>query len=108
MPKKRKTRKQKIIHDQRVYAVHETPPLMTSPQKNETLPKEQEAIAPDMTFTLPTSTNKATVTSKRTKTETVTVSSSEYGYIGNDLIRTALLTGAIVLTELLIRLFFVR
>lgn len=104
MPKKRKTRKQKISLDQKRQTVHEITPSVTTPQKIETQKTEQETMTSGVTFALPITTHET----QRQKVEAVTVSSNEYGYLGNDLMRTALLTSAIIFAELLIRLFFVH
>jgi len=97
MPKKRKTRQQKISTDQRRSEVSLSP--ISAPQ---------EQASPSVTFSLPASQKDKPVVQKaiQPQRETVTISIGEYGYLANDLMRTALLTGAIVLTELLIKILF--
>jgi hypothetical protein len=107
MPKKRKTRKQKIQFDQKRQAVHEIPPVIAS-QKNDTRSSPQTSTVPDVAFSLPRATEEKksapeTVTSKET---VVTVPADDYGYLGIDLAKTAIVTCAIVVTEIVIRILF--
>ena len=106
MPKKRKTRKEKLLHDKKKLAVHEIAPSEVTSTKSQTPAAHQEA-ATSGTFSLPVVTEKPQSTPDKIKqtTPTVSISTGEYGYLGTDLMRTALLTGAIVFAELLIRLF---
>jgi hypothetical protein len=109
MPKTRKTRKQKIQHDQKKPAVHDMTPSEVSSSRSQAHQTEQTPVATE-TYSLPTNETKtptATVKAKETPLK-VTVSTTEYGYLSNDLMRTALLTGAIVFAELVIRMFVVR
>ena len=110
MPKKRKTRKEKILNDKKSRVVPEsTSPIASSPQ-NETQQQKQEPVSAGMTFSLPQIKNETSKVPQKTKQSsgTITVSTSDYGYLSNDLMRTALLTGAIVFAELIIKLFIVR
>ena len=109
MPKTRKTRKQKMQHDQKKVTVHDMTPSGISSPKTET-PVTKQTSESTGTYSLPTAETKPQTTTTKAKdiTPVVTVSSSEYGYLSNDLMRTALLTGAIVFAELLIRLFVVH
>ena len=105
MPKTRKTRKQKIHHDQKRSAVHDMTPSSVSSSPTQTHQTEQTPVTTG-TYSLPTAETKPPTA--HAKTREVTISTTEYGYLSNDLMRTALLTGAIVLAELVIRLFIVH
>ena len=110
MPKKRKTRKEKLQHDQKRQPVHsETKSIISSPKK-ETQQQKQEAQTSGMTFSLPAKQQEAPKVTPPTKQSStpISISHSEYGYLSNDLMRTALLTGAIVFAELFIKLFIVH
>ena len=108
MPKKRKTRKEKLHHDQKRQTVHESSASVVSSSKTEA--QKQESITPGMTFSLPETQKQSTQTPPKTKqsAEPITIAHSEYGYLSNDLMRTALLTGAIIFAELFIKLFIVH
>jgi hypothetical protein len=108
MPKKRKTRKEKKLLDQKKQTVHEsTPPVESSPQGQSNQLKQESVATGMMTFSLPETHRKTSEAPVKTKpvAQTITVSQNEYGYLSNDLMRTALLTGAIVFAELVIKLF---
>ena len=109
MPKTRKTRKQKMQRDQKRPTVHDMTPPEVSSSRTQTHQAEQTPVATE-TYSLSTNETKTpTVTAKAKETASkVTVSTTEYGYLSNDLMRTALLTGAIVLAELVIRMFVVH
>jgi hypothetical protein len=109
MPKKRKTRKQKISTDQKS-VVREIVPSTDSSQSNSTSPKQQESVTPGMTFSLPTHfhPNQTVQKEKKISAGTAAISTADYGYLSIDLMRTALLSVAVVIAELLIRLFFVH
>lgn len=104
MPKKRKTRKQKILTDHKKQVVSEMTLPATSAPMQSTEKIKQESITTG-TFTLPTITEHKPHT---TKNQPIIVSISEYGYLPTDLLRTAVLSGAIIITELLIRFTFVH
>jgi hypothetical protein len=109
MPKKRKTLKQKINKDLKRHVGPEiTPPALSTPMQVTQVIK-QETITTG-TFTLPTLTDKQSSLSNSAKQgiEAVTVSTSEYGYLPTDLLRTAVISGAIIITEIFIRFFFVH
>jgi len=109
MPKKRKTKKEKMHLDQKKQTVQKvTEPVASSP-KSETQ-ERQESSTTGMTFSLPETQQKITQTSQKEKSspQTISISTNEYGYLSNDLMRTALLTGAIVFAELVIKLFIVH
>jgi hypothetical protein len=111
MPKRRKTRKDKMLLDQKRQTVHEsTPSVVSSPQTETHQQKEESVATGSMTFSLPETQHKTSEVAQKPKavTETITVSTNEYGYLSNDLMRTALLTGAIVFAELVIKLFIVH
>jgi hypothetical protein len=109
MPKKRKTKKQKILHDNKRQTVPEVVSPLPSSSQKETQESAQQTVTP-ATFSLPVASEKPHTAPEKAKTTTpaVTVSTTEYGYLSTDLMKTALLTGAIVFAELLIRLFFVH
>lgn len=108
MPKKRKTRKQKMLTEQKKQAVHETVPLVDLSEKNAAPATQLPASAQQITFSLPKHYNNQTEHAKERKpaAAAVAISTSEYGYIGKDLMRTALLSGAIVIAEILIKMWF--
>jgi len=99
MPKKRKTRQQKKVTDLKRQDGHQ----VTS--SRESSPSLSPVSAHDsITFSLPT-----TSTAKREmpgKTAAVAITTNEYGYLKNDLLKTAFLTIAISITELIIRFMF--
>jgi len=107
MPKKRKTRKQKILLDTKRHMVSETPSVSSS-QKKETPQKKQNTIMPGATFSLSTVATDKLSSPKKTSTNTssVIISTQEYTYLGNDMIKTAIVTGAIVIAEIVIRFLF--
>lgn len=101
MPKKRKTRKEKMYVDQKRQIPLDV--SVSTSQKNDTsLPQKEQ------TFSLPISHSiLALAQNERAHKITVgPISTESYNYLGRDLIRTALLTGAIVLAEMLIRILF--
>jgi hypothetical protein len=108
MPKKRKTRNQKISSEQKRQIVHETVLSVDSSSNKTTQSIQQETANQGMTFSLPTNYHSTQTVQKEKKTTSAvtSISTSEYGYLGKDLMRTALLSGAIVIAELLIRLFY--
>ena len=104
MPKKRKTLKQKIQTEQKQHTVSETSVPTVSTQHNTQVVQD---VPTQTTFSLPTE-HLATKTIKKPLQETITVATVEYDYLGKDLVKTALLTGAIVLAELVIKLFIMH
>ncbi|HWY79874.1 MAG TPA: hypothetical protein VNW29_05965 [Candidatus Sulfotelmatobacter sp.] len=109
MPKKRKTRKQKIQTAQKKDMALEIEPLDTPSQKIETQSPTQKTATTDMTFSFSTTPKKpATPKSTQQMSNPVAISTSEYGYLLKDLMKTAIVTGAIVIAELLIRLFYLH
>ncbi|HVA96618.1 MAG TPA: hypothetical protein VND99_03105 [Candidatus Acidoferrales bacterium] len=108
MPKKRKTRKQKIHIDQKKQVVHEQAPSVAVSQKKKTPSTEQQSPMPGVTFSLSASNapkQTASIISKP-RSSAVAISTEEYGYLGIDLMKTAIVTGAIVITEIIIRILF--
>lgn len=101
MPKKRKTRKQKISLEQKRQEVHET----VSPVDSST-PSSHQTIATTEAFSLPTNYHQSTQKERTTVAQPTTISTGEYGYLGKDLMKSAVLSGSIVIAELLIRLFY--
>jgi len=110
MPKKRKTRKQKISIDQKRQVVDEVSPFNESSPNNSTPLTQQEAVPQGMTFSLPTHfhPNQTIQKGRKITSESVVISTTDYGYLANDLIKTALLSVTIVIAEILIRLFYVH
>jgi len=106
MPKKRKTRKEKLLHDQKRQTVHESTSSVVVSPKTETEQK-QESVTPAMTFSL-SATQEQPAKTPQKKATTISISTDEYAYLSNDLMRTALLTVAIVFAELVIKLFIVH
>ena len=108
MPKKRKTRKQKILNEQKRQVVHETLPSVELSEKQAAPLAQQPITTQGLTFSLPTNYNTAHSVQKEKKpvAASVVISTNEYGYIGKDLMRTALLSAAIVLAEMLIKMWF--
>jgi hypothetical protein len=102
MPKKRKTLQNKILADQKRQMIHKTESSVISSSQTTV---EQNQTKPGVTFSLPTSQG-AVQKAVKPQHEAITITTGEYGYLTNDLMRTALLTGAIVLTELLVKILF--
>ncbi|HSX09105.1 MAG TPA: hypothetical protein VLF93_03055 [Candidatus Saccharimonadales bacterium] len=107
MPKKRKTRKQKILSEQKRVTVHEVTPS-TESHSVSTHDHHESTAVHGTTFSLPTNYTQTHKTPEKKSSETAAISTNDYGYLGNDLIRTALLSGAIVIAELLIRLVYIH
>lgn len=96
MPKKRKTRKQKLLLNTKRNVV------------NETSSAEQNTAMLDATFSLSALPTDQLATPKKTSnnSSSVTISTQEYTYLGNDMLKTTIVTGAIIITELAIRFLF--
>jgi hypothetical protein len=107
MPKKRKTRKEKILHDQKEKTVHQVAPPVVSSPKNVAHPQAETTVT-SATFSLPITKEKISAKPEKIKEtpQTITIATNDYGYLSTDLMRTALLTGAIVFAELLIKILF--
>jgi hypothetical protein len=107
MPKKRKTKKEKLQKDHKRQVVHQAQPSVIS---SEQLGKhtDQQIPTQGMTFSIPTSNTEVQSAPRKTKpTQTTTViSTEEYGYLGVDLLKTAIVTCAVVITEVIIRILF--
>ncbi len=108
MPKKRKTRKQKISSEKKQSLVPKSTQFTGSSDSASTQVAQKESAGEGMMFSLPTNYRATHPDQKEKKPIVVTasISTSEYGYLGKDLMRTALLSGAIIVAELLIRLFY--
>jgi hypothetical protein len=106
MPKKRKTRKEKILTDQKKQVVHVTPSAVVSSEKNENHQSDNQTPAQGMTFTLSTANTEVQTSPKKTKPAAAVISTEEYGYLGVDLLKTAIVTSAVVITEIVIRILF--
>ena len=109
MPKKRKTRKEKVLNEQKRQVVQNITPSMEVSQRSTTPLAQQSTPAQGMTFSLPSSYNRSNAKKEIVSpVKTTIISTADYGYLGKDLIRTTLISGAIVLAELLIRLFYLH
>jgi hypothetical protein len=108
MPKKRKTKKDKILLDHKKQVVHKDVNIVISSPVKETRQKQESSSS--LTFSLPTDQHKPSekLVINKPSSQTITVAQSEYTYLSNDLMRTALLTCAIFFTELFIKLFIVH
>ncbi len=116
MPKKKKTRKQKLQADARRQMIPSVSSSSTPvlPAQEPTQPQETNERS-ESTFSLPKSyTTKSPPTKKlheekiHTSTQTVSIATHGYQYLAHDLRKTAFLTSAIVVAELLIRFIFER
>jgi len=109
MPKKRKTRKQKISVEQKRHTVQNTIESTESTQTIVAHTSQQNREVQGVTFSLPNTIQTNLKNTIKPSNHTIKIiSTSEYGYLANDLTRTALLCIAIVITEILIRLFYVH
>ena len=102
MPKKRKTKEQKIIAEHRQWAVHETAPSGVSSQNH----ASQETASQGTTFSLASIKTDKPTSQKSSQTTAVTIATDEYKYLPIDLSKTAIVTGAIVITEIIVRIVF--
>jgi hypothetical protein len=108
MPKKRKTRKAKILTDRKKQVIHETPVSVISSEKKGARQANQQVPMQGMTFSLSTTNTEGQPASRKTQpvAKTTVISTDEYGYLGIDLLKTAIVTAAIVVTEIVIRILF--
>ncbi len=108
MPKKRKTREQKILAQEKRQAVQETAPSIVSSQKNDRQPTSTQTLMQGATFSLPAITPDNQSNQRKTKQSvtTIAIATEEYSYLGTDLLKTAIVTGAIAITEIIIRFLF--
>lgn len=111
MPKKKRTRKQKIQADQkRQVSYHKTSEPSSQKAPSPSIPTNAPAEeSQPVSFSLPTSLNNTPSTNTKLHTTsevTNVITTSEYTYLRKDLVKTALLTGTIVFVELLIKLLF--
>lgn len=111
MPKKKRTRKQKIQTDQRhihpsVMASNEPSQRGDSPSKQQ---KHENTTTSGVSFSLPASYANKHVSQKATPSSqptTIAIATNEYDYLGKDLKKTLLLTIIIAIAEFLIRFFY--
>lgn len=109
MPKKRKTLKQKISVDQKRQTVQNTTVSTDSSHGVINKITQQKSIIQETTFSLPDNIKPVQNSIKTQKEQTVkAITTADYDYLSNDLLRTALLCVAIVIAEILIRLFYVH
>lgn len=104
MPKKRNTRKHKISIDQKRQVVPETSSSSVVSSSVATQKSQQPDVSSGMTFSLPTNLVKAPTT--KNPVVTTVISTENYGYLTTDLLKTAIISGAVVIVELLIKTFF--
>jgi hypothetical protein len=112
MPKKKRTRKDKIQADQR----RQTFPLPDRSGSAATVTSETEATpkaenASMNTFSLPTaytSSKKKTVEHTAATTKTSAIQTSTYSYLRGDLMKTLFLTGSIIAVELCVYFFMMK
>ena len=109
MPKKKKTRKQKILTEQRQnlkYHDLSSSSEMVSHEKKSVKTPAQEDTSGSFSVSLPQSY--AAVNHKESFVKTAgaaTINTSEYGYLKKDLVKTAILTVLILVAEMLIHFF---
>lgn len=89
MPKNRKTRKDKKLTDQR---------------KNTTVAFVQQSTRQNEKVEMTAQTD-TTVKNKPTHLQHTTISTSEYNYIFQDLLKTVILTSSIIIAEIVIKLY---
>ena len=100
MPKKRKTREQKILTEHKRQTVNQPVLSNVSIQKD----NSQQVNSRGATFSFsPVLAGKIT---PRKAEPTITISTNEYSYLSIDLLKTALVTCAIVIAEIVIRMVF--
>jgi len=111
MPKKKRTLKQKQVADKRRSTIHtggHTAPVTHTQHRvspDSTLPAAP-AETTTGTFSLPTHyTTAKHSTHPLSRGTTTTIATDEYGYLGKDLVKTALLTIIIIVVEVLLHLF---
>jgi hypothetical protein len=101
MPKKRKTKEQKILAGQKTQTVHR--PVLSNISIPENKP--QQTLTGRETFSLPSMpTDKSTA--RKTSATTITILTDEYKYLSVDLLKTAIVTCAIAITEIIIHVLF--
>ena len=92
MPKKRKTREQKILSEHRKETVHQT---------------VSSHLSSEATFSLSSlSTAKPVIKKVVPQPTVVAVATDEYSYLRIDLLKTTIITCAIVITEIVIKILF--
>lgn len=94
MPKKKKTLKHKLQTDKR---------------RQETAVSSETMQRDTATFSLPQSyIKKAPASSPRLADKPTVITTHAYNYLGRDLLKTTLLTGSIIVIEILIRYYLER
>lgn len=114
MPKKKKSLKQKKQTDLRRQVVQEVTrssvTTLNNPSSKESV-QEPQTVTQSTTFTLPTTHTKAharPIATPVSQSATITINTSEYNYLGKDLLKTGFLTVFIVVAEFVIKFFFER
>lgn len=113
MPKKTKTLKQKKQADQRRQVSPESSSAKASSAKKTTHISQTMATTHvhQTTFSLPTTAIKPSIHKTpvhASQATTIAIDTSDYSYLGKDLLKTGLLTIGIVVAELVFKLFFER
>jgi hypothetical protein len=106
MPKKRKTRKEKILTDQKKQVIHEAAPSVISSEKKESHQIDPQTPVQGITFSFSHENTEVQPAPKKIKPAVAVISTEEYGYLSVDLLKTAIVTSAVVITEIVIRILF--
>jgi len=92
MPKKRKTREQKILSEHKKETVHQT---------------VSSHLSSEATFSLSSVSTERPIIKKTVSQPTViAVQTDEYKYLRTDLLKTTIITCAIVITEIVVKVLF--
>ena len=92
MPKKRKTREQKIHSEHKKETVHQT---------------VSSHLSSEATFSLSSlSTEKPIIKKTLTQPTVIAVETDGYNYLQTDLLKTTIITCAIVITEIVVKILF--
>ncbi len=106
MPKKKRTRQQKIQTDVKRQSpsprTHVTSSAAVTREVKESRNEASEALG---TFSLPQKYLQQAATATHVPPKAVAITTSEYGYLRGDLLKTTLLTFGIIALELVIHFF---
>ena len=110
MPKKKKTREQKIQADMRRQSPVSKPQVRVSDQQKQTTPTEVTPQIQQATFSLSKeyTPRHHPGTPKDLVQESQAIHTNSYKYLAPDLIKTVFLTSSIIVAELLIKFFAER
>ncbi len=104
MPKKKRTRQQKLQTDAKRQSTPRTHVNASAAVTREVKePRSKET--PSGTFSLPEKYIEQVATATHIPPKTVTIATAEYGYLRGDLLKTTLLTFGIVAIELIVHFF---